>query len=243
MAGDIEGLEERLELLTSFDSVVSVFSTPLEIDEEHIQKDLVGLLSSEAVLKRVARDVWVQLAAQPGPWGGNEVRVFLAGLEPVEAINTYPPISWGNWGDEPKAVLHRVKDVAGHKIGDDSWYTAIVDWILVGRALVPNSGTTPLAPQVVSVPRWIACQWRTKLLFSGRPEEPPTLLQYWPPQSLDPSERDEWQPLVRKAAPQITDLQFSDMASTPLGMALLLAGLLWVFTKAKQDKPEIDEPE
>jgi hypothetical protein len=148
----------------------------------------------------------------------------------------------------PKVVLRRVQEVAGHKIGEDTWYTAIVDWILVGRASVPNASSTPLAAlHVASVPTWIACQWRTKLLFSSRPGEPPTLLQFWPPEALDPAEQDEWQPLVRKAVPQITTPQFPDFATAfsaafpadvPSGgpLALLItATALMTFAKKRRD--------
>ncbi len=177
MAEDIKGLEDRLALLTSFDSVVSAFSTPLDIDEEHIEKDLASLLTSEAALTLLAGAGRELLAAQTGPWGGNAVQAFLSELVPAD---TYPQVSWSTWASEPKVVLRRVQDVAGHKIGEDAWYTAIVDWILVGLASVPSAMSTPLAPHAFSVPTRIACQWRTKLLFSSRTGEPPVLLQYWP---------------------------------------------------------------
>lgn len=248
MADDIEGIEDRLEILTSFDSVVSVFSTPLAIDADHIQNDLVGLLSSEAARKRIARNVTEQLAAQTGPWGGNEVQVFLAGLA---SANTYQPVRWGGWDTEPRVVLRRVRNAAGHRIGDDDWYTAVVDWILVGRASVPSSSIMPFAVSAVPVPRWIACEWRTKLLFSNREGEAPTLLKYWPPATLNASEQDEWEPLVRAAVPQITTSQLSGITSeqlssisgSPLGLAILAAGLLWAITRKKPDDPEIDEPD
>jgi hypothetical protein len=50
MAEDIKGLEDRLAFLTSFGSVVSAFSTPLDIDEEHIEKNLAGGPANVAVV-------------------------------------------------------------------------------------------------------------------------------------------------------------------------------------------------
>lgn len=220
MAADVKDLEDRLTLLTSFDSVVSAFSTPIDIDEEHIERNLASLLTSEAALTLLAGAVKDELGAQTGPWGGNAINVFLSGLAPAD---TYPPVHWTTWAGEPRVVLRRVQDAAGHKIGEDAWYTAIVDWILVGPASVPNASSTPLTAHLASVPTWIACQWRTKLLFSTRAGEPPVLLAYWAPQSLDPADQDEWQPLVRKAVPQITTPKFPDFGGNPWVLAFFAA--------------------
>lgn len=118
MAEDIKGLEDRLTLLTSFDSVVSTFSTPIDIDEKHIEKDLASLLTAQAALTLLAGAERDLLAAQPGPWGGNVVQVFLSGLVPAD---TYPLVNWSSWASEPKMVLRRVQDTAGHKIDEDAW--------------------------------------------------------------------------------------------------------------------------
>jgi hypothetical protein len=239
MAADIKGLEDRLTLLPSFDSVVSVFSTPLDIDEEHIEKDLASLLTSEAAVTLLAEAGRELLAAEAGPWGGNAVHAFLTRLAPAD---TYPPVRWSTWAEAPKVVLRRLQDVAGHKIGEDAWYTAVVDWILAGRASIPSATSAPLAPQF-SVPAWIACQWRTKLLFSNRPGEPPTLLQYWPPESLDATEQDEWAPLVRKAVPHITIPQFPDITSgSPLALATLAAIAFMAFASKKREGSTAGNP-
>jgi hypothetical protein len=254
MATDIEGLEDRLTLLTSFDSVVSTFSTPIDIDEKHTEKDLASLLTSESAITLLAGAVTERLAAQSGPWGGNTVQVFLSGLVP----DKYSPVRWSTWASEPKVVLRRVQDVAGHKIGEDAWYTAIVDWILVGLASVPNASSTPLTAHLVSVPTWVACQWQTKLLFSSRPGEPPVLLQHWPPESLDAAEQDEWEPLVRKAVPQITT-RFPDLPTGGPWWALLILAIAYMVSAKKtrdgsvagspgnlfdalSDTPEDDDP-
>ena len=233
MSEDVEGLEDRLALLTSFDAVVSEFSVPLEIDEEHIQGELVGLLTSEAALTLLGEAVREQLAAEPGSWEGNAIQNFLPGLVPGE---TYRPVRWSTWVSEPRAVLRRVRDVAGHKIGGDAWYTATIDWILVGTAAVPTADSMPMVTHPMSVPTRIACQWRTKLLFSNRAAEPPTLLSYWAPEALDAAEQDDWQPLVRKAAPNIS-LQSPSIPGSPVGVALVVAWLLYTMFAGK-NKPD-----
>lgn len=244
MADDIKGLEDRLTLLTSFDSVVSEFSTPLEIDKAHIEKDLASLLTSEAALTLLAKAGRELLAAQTGPWAGNAVQDFLSQLAPAD---TYPQINWSTLVSEPQVVLRRVRDVAGHKIGEDAWYTAIVDWILVGLAAVPGATSSALASRTfpVAVPTRIACQWRTKLLFSNRPEEPPVLLQYWPPEPLDPAEQDEWQPLIQKAMPQRTTPQlFTDFptGSGPWALAMIAMFAIMTLTKKRREGDAAENP-
>jgi hypothetical protein len=243
MDADIKGLESRLKLLTSFDDAVSEFTTPLEIDER-TRDVLVGLLTSDDALTLLRRSVRDLLAAQPGPgpWEGNAVQAYL----PLPAADAYQPVRWTTWAREPRAILRRVQDIAGHKIGEESWYTATVDWILVGQPSPPvsvSSGRTPLTLVVHSAPDWIACQWQTRLLFTSKPGERLTILQYSDPESLDPAERDEWEPLVRKAAPQITVTgQLPDIAGSRLGLAILAGFAIWALVKKPGTPDNGDQP-
>jgi hypothetical protein len=243
MNADIKGLESRLKLLTSFDDAVSEFTTPLEIDER-TRDVLVGLLTSDDALTLLRRSVMDLLAAQPGPgpWEGNTVHAYL----PLPATDAYQTVHWATWTREPRAVLRRVQAVAGHKIGEESWYTATVDWILVGQPSPPvsvSSGRTPLTLVVHSAPDWIACQWQTRLLFTSKPGERLTILQYSDPESLDPAERDEWEPLVRKAAPQITVTgQLPDIAGSRLGLAILAGFAIWALVKKPGTPDNGDQP-
>jgi hypothetical protein len=104
---------------------------------------------------------------------------------------------------------------------------------MVGLASIPNASTTPLTAHLVTVPTWIACQWRTKLLFSSKPGEPPTLLQNWPPESLDAAEQDEWEPLVGKAVPQITTPKFPDIPAGNPWWALLFLAIAYMASAKK----------
>jgi PIN domain-containing protein len=238
MDADIKGLESRLKLITSFDHAVSEFTIPLEIDE--LTRDiLVGLLTSDDALTLLRRSVRDPLSAQPGPWDGNTVHAYA--YLPLPAADAYQPVRWGTWAREPRAVLRRVQDIAGHKIGEESWYTATVDWILVGQSSPPVSASpvrTPPALVLAPAPTWIACQWRTRLLFTSKPGERLTILQYSDPESLDPAERDEWEPLVRKAAPQITvTAPLPEVAGSPVGLAILAGFAIWGLVKKKPGSP------
>jgi len=180
------------------------------------------------------------LAAQPGLWGGNAVQGFLPEVVPADG---YPQVNWSTWASEPRVILRRVRDAAGHKIGEDAWYTATVDWILVGLASVPGGTvSTSLAPRGMTIPVRVACQWRTKLLFSNQPGEPPTLLQSWPPQSLDPAEQDEWQPLVQKAMPQLALPQLTDIPGGVAPLVFLVALGLAAILGRKKDTPDGGNP-
>jgi hypothetical protein len=156
MDADIKGLESQLKLLTSFDDAVSEFTTPLETDE-HTQDVLADLLTSDDALTLLRRSVRDLLAARPGPgpWEGNTVQAYL----PLPAADAYQPVRWGTWAREPRAVLRRVQDIAGHKIGEESWYTATVDWILVGQSSPPS----PPVPSTRHQP------WRSLPLPPGSP--------------------------------------------------------------------------
>ena len=222
MAEDLEGFGDRLVLLTSFDAVVAEFTTPLGIEEEQIKEVLVGLLTSEETLSPLESAVKDLLAGKSAAWIGNEVSGFLGGLASADG---YAPVRWNAWLSPPKAVLRGIKEVSGHRIGMEEWYTATVDWILVGFATRPGFATAAAAQ--TEMPAQIACQWRTKLLFSSKQGENPTILQNWPPTTLDPAERAEWEPLVQEA--------LSSTRNTAGALGLLLAALLLSFAKHKAE--------
>ncbi len=186
MNEDVKDVRDRLRLLTSFDAVVSEFTAPLEIGQ-HVKEDLIGLLTSGAAVTPLARSVWDQRLSAPGSG------TFGQGARFFWALRLGGP-------DDRRVVLRSVQDVAGHKIGEDSWYTATADWILVTRDTSPY--TAALAEVLAPRPALNAFQWRSRLLFSSNPGEGLTFLRHRPVQALDPSARAEWEPLVREALPQ-----------------------------------------
>jgi hypothetical protein len=191
MDEDIRGMEWRLTHLTSFDDVVSTFSKPLEIDEENIENVLTRLLTTEEALTPLEAAANDLLGPRMITWAADEAADVM-----VLRLDGYAPANFIGWAATPKPVLRRVRDASGHQIGEEEWYTATVDWILVGFAASRHGHT--LADGANFGPT--ACQWTVKMLFSSRQGEVPTILQYGRPQDLDPAEKDEWEPLVRKAA-------------------------------------------
>lgn len=219
MAEDLMGLEDRLELLSSFEEVVAKFTTRLDIDEKHIEDVLVGMLTREEALSPLEAALKDVLIARSGSWGGTEVNGLFAGLTP----DSYAPTRWSSWLTAPSAYPRGVQDVEGHKIGDEEWYSATVDWILVGFANRPPV-VSPSAP-LVKTPTPVACQLRTRLLFSSKSDEAITVLQYFAPTALDPAEKAAWEPLVLKG--------LQTPASTGTALGLLLVGLA-AFVKSKR---------
>lgn len=51
----------------------------------------------------------------------------------------------------------------------------------------------------------MACQWRTKILFSTRTDESLSIIEYDQPAALQLSDREEWEPLVNKTMTLQTD--------------------------------------
>ncbi|AKL68116.1 PIN domain-containing protein [Streptomyces sp. Mg1] len=223
MGQDLKGLEDRLVLLTSFDAVVSEFTTPLEVDEKHIEDVLVGLLTREETLSPLESAVKDLLTARTGSWMGTEVNAFLAGFG---ATNGYAPVRWNAWLSTPKAFLRSVREVSGHRIGEEEWYTATVDWILVGYATRPATASLSIPTAAENTGR-IACQLRTRLLFSSKPGESPTVLQFWPPAALDPEEMAEWEPLV------LEKMSASAASTAPLAMLLAMLAVSFFKNRSK----------
>jgi len=65
------------------------------------------------------------------------------GLPAAPCCGRLPVRPLGHLGPRAGAVLRRVQDIAGHKIGEESWYAATVDWILVGQSSPPVSVHAP----------------------------------------------------------------------------------------------------
>ncbi|MEV6781182.1 PIN domain-containing protein [Streptomyces sp. NPDC051098] len=185
MVSDIRGMEHRLTHLTSFDDVVKTFAEPLDIDERHVEAALTELLSESArPIETAATDLL------NGNWhNGTKAESLL-----IQGVPNAPcePSRWFAWLNPPNASLLGVADAVGYEIDGEKWYTATVDWLLLGISAISPDVLIPTA----CASELTVCQWRTKLLFSTRNGDTPTVLEWEPPQSLDPAEREAWQPLL-----------------------------------------------
>ncbi|MFE1781253.1 PIN domain-containing protein [Streptomyces sp. NPDC059506] len=154
MNEDVRGLEDRLILLKDFDQVVSHFTKEVSGAEE--EAAAAELLKSASVRDRVAQTA-MDLSSLTG----------FVGLGDGETTE-----EWYAWLARPEVELLSVTGVTGHEIESDVWYTANAQWVLYG----------PAVDEVEAPIGYIACVWPTKVLFSARDDEAPTLLT-----SEDPS--------------------------------------------------------
>ncbi|MFE0545219.1 PIN domain-containing protein [Streptomyces sp. NPDC058891] len=150
MDDDLRGLEDRLTRLADFDAVVVEFTK--EVSGADIQVAAEELLRSNAVRQRVAQTAVGALESATG----------FEGLDASDAA-----VAWSSWLSAPEVELLAIKEVTGHEIEGDVWYTANVRWLLYGGALSSDDGGALS----------IACVWDMKVLFSTSEEgDSPTVL-------------------------------------------------------------------
>ncbi|MEU3201422.1 PIN domain-containing protein [Streptomyces sp. NPDC006996] len=150
MNDDIRGMEDRLTLLQDFDEVVSQFTK--EVSGTDAETAAGELLRSLPVRERVAQTAVEVLSSPTG----------FAGLGTSDVA-----VEWREWLASPEVDLLSVTDVTGHEIEGDVWYTAKASWLLYGLALNGEEAK----------PRYIACVWQMKVLFStAEADAAPTLL-------------------------------------------------------------------
>lgn len=151
----------RLTILKDFNEVVARFTQKVEAAQETVDE----FLHSSRV-----RTAVVQLAA--------ELR-SIPGFHGLDTSGT--SVRWQMWMSEPDAEILRISDVTGHRIEQDTWYTATTDWVLSG--LVARADNQSI--------RRVSCVWTLKILFSTRDDdEPPTLLGIDDPRLPDPNDHD-----------------------------------------------------
>ncbi|MFE6891982.1 PIN domain-containing protein [Streptomyces sp. NPDC057694] len=148
MDEDVRGLEHRLTVLQDFDQIVSHFTK--EVSGADAEAAAAELLQSVAVRNRVAQTA-MDLTSLTG----------FAGLGDADTTQ-----EWYAWLAQPEVQFLSVRDVKGHEIEGDVWYTATARWLLYGLAV----------DEVEAPVGYIACEWPMKVLFSARDNETPTLL-------------------------------------------------------------------
>lgn len=192
MLDDLDDMRGRLTLLASFEEVISRFTQKIDADIERI-RDLLTVLSDEALALIGAS---AHATMKDGRYEGTRI-----------TRGSFEPYIWKDWPLPPAAVLRRVDGATGHKINESEWYTADVEWILVGLAeptdqpYIDNTTVLgSLAMDGASIMPQVACNWHTKILFSTGVDEALTIVAADLPTALSSDDRTELQPLISKAA-------------------------------------------
>ncbi|RPK83279.1 hypothetical protein EES45_07235 [Streptomyces sp. ADI97-07] len=160
MVGDIAGVADRFEILTSLDGLIERFTKPAEADLSQVEEAARAPESLAAV---------VELAASGASTN------FLCTEAPHHGIRSASSPVATRWLGPPSVALESVEDVSAHRIGDHLWCTATVRWLLHGF------GTLFDSPK----PSVIGAAWTTRVLLSLSGAEPRlTLLHHEEPTAL-----------------------------------------------------------
>jgi hypothetical protein len=179
MSGDLADMKDRLFVLASFEDFISQFTEEITVDIERVKTILTELVGDSLTPVESA----AKASMKHGRFEGTRVE-----------DGSFETIQWQNWILPPCAVIRDVSDASGHKIGDDEWYTATVDWILVGLVQPVNFQIGDISSLTQA-----ACEWRTRVLFSTGQNHRLTIVEFGRPKALDPSNRADLQPLIDKA--------------------------------------------
>jgi hypothetical protein len=163
MDQDLDEMDDRLIMVKTFEEVISRFTDSVETPDKSAITDL---LNAPRNLHTIAKSALNRLRTEPDDRYGSGV--LASRMSPFDkrlgALSTVAFFS-----TTPLTSLLSVADVSGHRIGDEHWYTAEVDWLCVGPAYV-----LPAYPQTGI--ELVACQWRTRVLLSGSASDRITLL-------------------------------------------------------------------
>ncbi|WP_406257687.1 PIN domain-containing protein [Streptomyces nigra] len=187
MDGDIQGMEDRLELLPDMDSVVSTLTEKVHASElnEH------AFAALQALSRTVGELAIKELRGRP-----QLVASLLSVLD--DSGRSFRKVSYRRWVAPPDAELLEVSNVTGHKIGDKVWFIADVEWLLwgVAQSFIPNLGVI-----------LVACIWETRVLMTTSGTERPTIVSDRPiVKRLLPEDRGRWEPVVERVLAPIDDL-------------------------------------
>lgn len=200
MSEDLGGMKPRLSLLASFEDFISHFTEGIEIDIERVKGFLTDLVSD-----------WLTPIESSA---GRTLKGRFDGTRIEDG--SFEFLQWHAWLLAPSAVVRSVSDASGHKIANAEWYTATVSWILVGTALP----TIPLSATAIRGSSRVACEWRTRVLFSAGDTKKLTILDFERPRALDPNARAEFQPLIETAIQAYkahSTIMFGALASVLIG--------------------------
>ncbi|MGA6221257.1 PIN domain-containing protein [Streptomyces umbrinus] len=185
MDDDIRGMEGRIKILADMDAVISALT-------EEVQ---AGELTTEAsaaleVLSQTIGELTIKmLRGRPEP---------ASMLSKFDRTGHFKRATFRQWVASPDAELLAVSNVTGHKIGDNVWFVADVEWLLWGVAQM-------FIPAIEAAP--VACIWETRVLMTTSGVERPTIVSDRPVvRRLLPENRDKWEPVIERIFGGIDEL-------------------------------------
>jgi predicted nucleic acid-binding protein len=185
MSGDLGDMRGRLTMMASFDEVISRFTEKIQVSDAEIKSRLEAAASDSSAIV----DAYAGTSLRAiGFFGGTRVDNW----EPITLM-------WRTWLLQPSAIIRGVTNGSAHKIGAAEWYTATVDWLLIGstsQAAITYANSGTIRPEDVHVMVPIACQWQTKILFNAGANPKLTIVESRIATRLDPADRDALQPLL-----------------------------------------------
>ena len=195
MSEDLGDMAPRLIYLTSFDDCISRFSMKIDVNLEDIKELLSHLVVASLTPIRTA----AHAELKGGRFEGTRLQ------EPSE------PFHWTTWITPPSAIVRDVTEASGHRIGNDEWYPAAVNWILVG--LTQPAGPVYGPVQDISAIVQTACQWHTKVLFSTGQDRKLAIVDFEAPKALDPDDRLRVEDFLDQAGPSSNSIVGANLAS------------------------------
>ncbi|MEE4493754.1 PIN domain-containing protein [Streptomyces sp. BE230] len=187
MDSDLHGMTDRITLLPDMDAVVSAFTEIVQAAE--LSTDASSALEG---LSSTIGELAIKLMR------GGHGRLRASALSRFDRSGQFKRITFRRWVAPPDAELLRVTNVTGHRIGDNVWFIADVEWLLwgVSQALIPSLGVTP-----------VACIWETRVLMTTSGGERPTIVSDRPiVRHLSPEDRDRWAPVLERAFGPLDEL-------------------------------------
>ena len=181
MSKDLGSMVSWLSHLTSFDDCISRFSERIEADGAYLKDILTSLISGTPTQIETAAQRLQSSLSRGGDYEGSRIKG-----------GAFEPFLWKGWTLPPIAVIRNISGISGHKIGDNEWHTATVDWILVGI-------TYPVDKFQLGGMVRTACQWSIKVLFSTGEDRKLSIVDFENPKALDSNNRADIQPLLDEA--------------------------------------------
>ncbi|MEQ6027626.1 PIN domain-containing protein [Streptomyces salinarius] len=185
MGDDIRGMEDRIQVLPDMDAVISVLTEKVQASELSTDASIALKALSQTIGEKAIK----MLRGRP-----QQASI----LTMFDRSGAFKRASFRRWVAPPDAELLAVSNVSGHKIGENIWFVADVEWLLwgVAQCFIPSRDVVPTA-----------CIWETRVLMATSGAERPTIVSDRPViKRLLPEDRDRWEPVIDRAMGGVDEL-------------------------------------